>query len=186
MSRMPYVSSSCPDLVTKPGGCTYEAGRLHLDALNRAASFEHELSAARVNEIVSELAGYHSMYSVLKYKAFKLYKQNQRLEFNNAGLRAQEVMWNEWADRMRRERETRDAETLRLRSLLSEFSLDWAAEGGPALPPGLIKAAQMPDVLQDDPPAEEPAALEPQVSSASPIEPMTGLWTRVLRFLKLR
>ena len=163
-------------------GLGYEAGRLHLDGLNHAASLGTELSAARVDAMVNELAGYHSMYSVLKYKAFKLYKQNQRLEFNNAGLRAQEEMWNEWADRMRRERDTLNAEVLRLRSLLSEFTLDWQASGGPELPKGLVQAAQVPmeQIAQPVEAAEEAPEESPAVPAAEP----QGLWARLLRFLR--
>ncbi|HET9494440.1 MAG TPA: hypothetical protein VFR15_09435 [Chloroflexia bacterium] len=162
-------------------GLGYEKGRLNLDALNEAAALGTDLSAARVDAIVNELAGYHSMYSVLKFKAFKLYKQNQRLEFNNAGLRAQEKMWNEWADRMRHERDALGAEVIRLRALLSEFSLDWEASGGPRLPRGLLEAAQLaehaekieaePEIVPDDP-AEE--ATDP---------PPAGFWARLKRFL---
>lgn len=162
-------------------GLGYEKGRLNLDALNEAVALGTGLSATRVDAIVNELAGYHSMYSVLKFKAFKLYKQNQRLEFNNAGLRAQEKMWNEWADRMRHERDALGAEVIRLRALLSEFSLDWEASGGPQLPRGLLEAAQLaeqaekieaePEIVPDDP-AEE--ATDP---------PPAGFWARLKRLL---
>jgi hypothetical protein len=161
-------------------GLGYESGRLHLDTLNRTAQLGTELSAERVDAIVSELAGYHSMYSVLKYKAFKLYKQNQRLTFNNAGLRAQEKMWNEWADRVRRERDAQDAELLRLRSILSEFALDWEAAGGAELPRGLLEAAKLPEEEHAEP-VEDPSEESPEPPA---VELPPSLWARLLRFLK--
>lgn len=164
-------------------GLGYEAGRLHLDGLNHAANLGTELSAARVDAMVNELAGYHSMYSVLKYKAFKLYKLNQRLEFNNAGLRAQEEMWNEWAERMRREREALSAEVLRLRSLLSEFTLDWEAAGGPELPRGLLEAAQAQTAQEKQPEVAEQEALEFASDEHVP-EPPPTIWVRVVRFFR--
>ena len=94
---------------------------------------------------------------------------------------AQEKMWNEWADRMRHERDALGAEVIRLRALLSEFSLDWEASGGPRLPRGLLEAAQLaeqaekieaePEIVPDDP-AEE--ATDP---------PPVGFWARLKRFL---
>jgi hypothetical protein len=163
-------------------GLGYESGRLHLDTLNRAADLGNELSAARVDAIVSELAGYHSMYSVLKYKAFKLYKLNQRLEFNNAGLRAQEQMWNEWASRVRREREVLEAEVLRLRSMLAEFALDWDAAGRPELPKGLLEAARIPEEV------EVQAVVDVPAESAGPAsaELHPTLWGRLVRFFLAR
>lgn len=161
-------------------GLGYETGRLNLDALNQAANHGTELSSARIDSIVNDLAAYHSMYSVLKYKAFKLYKQNQRLEFNNAGLRAQENMWNEWAERMRRERDALGDEVLRLRALLSEFSLDWDAAGGPPLPKGLLEAASLTEE-RPSAPVEEPEA----VAQTEP-DPLTrpSFWQRLRRFFK--
>jgi len=162
-------------------GLGYELGRLHLDALSREVDLGTELSAARVDAIVNDLAAYHSMYSVLKYKAFKLYKLNQRLEFNNAGLRAQEKMWNEWADRMRRERETLNGEVLRLRSILSEFQLDWEESGGPPLPPGLVQAAQLPPETE---PERQEEIVTPGTEEVDDNESDDrGLWRRLLRYL---
>ena len=162
-------------------GLGYESGRLHLDTLNRAANLGTELSAARVEAIVNDLAGYHSMYSVLKYKAFKLYKQNQRLEFNNAGLRAQEQMWQEWSDRMRKERDSLRDEVLRLKSMLSEFSLNWEASGGPPLPQAVIDAAQLPRKPEPEPEPER-EVLSVEDYTAPEVEVRRGIWWRVARF----
>jgi hypothetical protein len=164
-------------------GLGYESGRLHLDALNRAANLGTELSPARVEAIVNELAGYHSMYSVLKYKTFKLYKQNQRLEFNNAGLRAQEQMWQEWSDRMRKERESLRDEVLRLKSILSEFSLNWEASGDPPLPQAVLDAAQLPKEPEPEPEPEH-QVLSMEDYAAPDVEVRRGLWWRVVRFFR--
>ncbi len=166
-------------------GLGYESGRLHLDALNHSANLGTELSAARVEAIVNELAGYHSMYSVLKYKTFKLYKQNQRLEFNNAGLRAQEQMWQEWSDRMRRERESLRDEVLRLKSLLSEFSLNWEASGGPPLPQAVLDAAKMPKEAEPQPEPEPEPEFPPDEEYFAPEDEVPrGLWWRLVRFFR--
>jgi hypothetical protein len=132
--------------------------------------------------MVNELASYHSMYSVLKFKAFKLYKMNQSLDFNNSGLRAQEELWHEWAARMRRDKEELQAEVVRLRSLLSEFMLDWDSAGGPPLPPGLTAAVKAPEVDQpQEAPASEKMDGEGDISPKSDTVP-DGFWAR-LRWL---
>ncbi len=84
-------------------GLGLQKGLLHLSEVTGMVARGDAHAGKRVDDIVQELAAYHSMYSVMKFKAFKLYKLNQVLEFNNSGLRAQEEMWQEWADRMRSE-----------------------------------------------------------------------------------
>lgn len=123
-------------------GLGYEKAQWHLDAITALAQRNDPALSERVDEMVNELASYHSMYSVLKFKSFKLYKLNQVLEFNNSGLRAQEDLWHEWAARMRRDKEELQAEVIRLRSMLSEFKLDWDNSGAPPLPPALSAAAE--------------------------------------------
>jgi hypothetical protein len=106
-------------------GLGYLSTKAKLDEVNRLAANGDAEAAKKVDVMVKELAAYHSMYSVMKFKAFKLYKVNQVLEFNVSGLRATERMWEGWANRMRRQHAAQQAELLRLRSLMSEFKLDW-------------------------------------------------------------
>lgn len=104
------------------------SGLGYLDATLRIEGLNDSPDKSRIEEqlesLIKDLASYHSMYAVMKYTAFKMYKINQTLEFNVAGLRATERMWEEWAERMRKEQTDLRAEVLRLRSLLSEFSID--------------------------------------------------------------
>src|SRR5688572_3540645 len=105
-------------------GLGYMDGKLQLGSINRAVAGGDEQEAHRIEGLVQDLAAYHSMYAVLKYKTFKFYKLSQKLELNVAGLRAAEDMWAEWADRMRRERAEMQLEIVKLRALISEFNLD--------------------------------------------------------------
>ncbi len=105
-------------------GLGYLDASIKLDTINRTLDGDPQ-AAQRIDRMVRDLVSYHSMYSVMKFKAFKLYKLSQTLEFNVAGLRATDRMWEEWADRMRREQAELQAEALRLRALMSEFALDW-------------------------------------------------------------
>ncbi len=102
-------------------GMGYLDATLQVESINRIE--EAGELARRVNSLVQDLASYHSMYAVMKFKAFKMYKLNQTLEFNVAGLRATERMWEEWAERMRKEQAELRAEVLRLRSVMSEFDV---------------------------------------------------------------
>jgi hypothetical protein len=151
-------------------GLGLQKGLLHLDEVNGMVARGDAHASKRVDEIVQELAAYHSMYSVMKFKAFKLYKLNQTLEFNNAGLRAQEEMWHEWADRMRQERDSLNAELARMRALLSEFKLDWEDSGGPPLPPGIFASLKMRELASQLPTEEEPPVrlLEPAKAEEAP------------------
>lgn len=103
------------------------AGMGYLDANFQVESINQSEDSAeltrRVNSLVQDLASYHSMYAVMKFKAFKMYKLNQTLEFNVAGLRATERMWEEWAERMRKEQTELKTEVLRLRAVMSEFDV---------------------------------------------------------------
>ncbi len=106
-------------------GLGFLDGKLAFDEINRGSVEGGEAGAKRIDDMIRDLAAYHSMYSVMKFKAFKLYKINQALEFNVSGLRATERMWEGWADRMRRQHAELQAECIRLRSLMSEFDLEW-------------------------------------------------------------
>ena len=159
-------------------GIGMQKGLLYLDEVSAMAAHGDAHAGKRVDDIVQELAAYHSMYSVMKFKAFKLYKLNQTLEFNNAGLRAQEVMWQEWADRMREERATLNAELVRLRALLSEFKLDWDDSGAPPLPPGVFASLRVKEQESQPSPVEpEP----PHLSPPEPVEENISFWARLKR-----
>jgi hypothetical protein len=161
-------------------GLGLQKGLVHLDAVNGIIARGEAHASQRVDDIVQELAAYHSMYSVMKFKAFKLYKLNQVLEFNNSGLRAQDVMWQEWADRMRSERDDLNAELIRLRTLLSEFKLDWEESGAPPLPPGLFASLKVKE-MESLPPAEEEADPPEEAAGPEPVEEKESLWARVRR-----
>jgi hypothetical protein len=144
-------------------GLGYLNTQLQLEQVNRLAAAGDPEAAKQMDAMVRELAAYHSMYSVMKFKAFKLYKVNQVLEFNVSGLRATEQMWEGWADRMRRQHAEQQAELLRLRSLMSEFKIDWDPQAG---------------VAADDPlPAPEPAVVESEAATenVTELEPMRAL-----------
>lgn len=108
-------------LLVLMSGLGYMDASLQIEGINRADEVVE--AARRAENLVQDLAQYHSMYAVMKYKAFKMYKINQTLEFNVAGLRATERMWEQWAERMRREQADLRAEVLRLRSVMSEFTV---------------------------------------------------------------
>ncbi len=163
-------------------GLGYEKSQWHLDAISALANRNDPALTERVDEMVNELASYHSMYSVLKFKSFKLYKLNQVLEFNNSGLRAQEDLWLEWAARMRRDKEDLQAEVIRLRSMLSEFKLDWDKSGAPPLPPMLSAATEDHHEMHNEvrtagPGIEESDDISPEIDVSS-----LGFWDR-LRWL---
>ncbi len=158
-------------------GLGLQKGLLHLSEVNGMVARGDAHSGKRVDDIVQELAAYHSMYSVMKFKAFKLYKLNQVLEFNNSGLRAQEDMWQEWADRMRSERETLNAELVRMRALLSEFKLDWEDSGGPPLPPGVFASLKIKEMESQPPPEEEIAPVASP--DPGPAEEKMSFWARL-------
>jgi hypothetical protein len=120
----------------------------------------------------------------MKFKAFKLYKTNQVLEFNVSGLRATERMWEGWADRMRREHAELQAECIRLRSLMSEFSLDWDhplsddTQALALMEPAHITTPLSPRILP------EPGAAQPYLPAEPPLQtPMMparqSLWERI-------
>jgi len=156
-------------------GLGMQKGLMHLSEVNGMAARGDAHAGKRIDDVVQELAAYHSMYSVMKFKAFKLYKMNQALEFNNSGLRAQEEMWQEWADRMRQERESLNAELARMRALLSEFKLDWDESGEPPLPPGIFASLKMRAMQSQPPPEEEQPAPLPEFTQA---EEQPSIWAR--------
>lgn len=129
-------------------GLGYMDGTLQMSSINRAVAEGKEQEALRIEALVQDLASYHSMYSVLKYKTFKLYRLSQKLELNVAGLRAADDMWSEWADRMRRERAEMQLEIVKLRALISEFNLDVA------MPPTSVRQLPPAEAVE---PVEAPA-----------------------------
>jgi hypothetical protein len=151
-------------------GLGYQNGRLNLQQIEGLADRGQGAAVQRVDDIVRELAAYQSMYSVLKFKAYKLYRLNKVLEFNNSGLRAQEDMWLEWAERMRTENEAMRSEVIRLRALLSEFKLDWDKAGGPPLPRGVQAAIDH---------VEAPRQDEQVVQVVDEPEVRPGFWQRL-------
>lgn len=163
-------------------GLGFQRAQWHLDAISALAQRDDPALIERVDAMVNELASYHSMYSVLKFKAFKLYKLNQVLEFNNSGLRAQEELWQEWAARMRRDKEDLKAEVIRLRALLSEFKLDWDSGGGPPLPPGIEAALYSPPYVDPAPAVDE--QISAVRAAAEDSSERVGLWKRLMRLFK--
>ncbi len=115
-------------LMVLMSGLGYLDASLQIEGINRAGEVSEAVK--RVDSLVQDVASYHSMYAVMKYKAFKMYKISQTLEFNVAGLRATERMWEEWAERMRREHAELQAEVLRLRSVMSEFTVSTLDDNG--------------------------------------------------------
>ena len=169
-------------------GLGYLDARLNLDGLSPDSVERSEADAVRrVDSMVKELAAYHSMYSVMKFKAFKLYKTNQVLEFNVSGLRATERMWEGWADRMRREHAELQAECIRLRSLMSEFKLDWdhpLSDDTQTLP--LAEASHIttplsPRILPEPVTPQAYLPVEPPLQTPT-VPPRPSLWERIKTF----
>ncbi len=180
-------------------GLGYLDASLQVERINSVATQGELETARRLDALVQDLASYRSMYAVMKYKAFKLYKTGRTLEFNVAGLRATERMWDEWADRMRRERADLQAEVLRLRSVVAEFRVEGL---GPATGSGervgldlssLIPTLQHPppplasdDWLKKPTPAQAdqpgPLPLLPDATDeATGSEPRPSFWARLFR-----
>lgn len=159
-------------------GLGFLEARERLGTLNRAASTGNVDTHEQVDALVNDLARYHQQYSVMKFKAFKLYKLNQVMEFNISGLRETERMWETWAARMRRQHSELQTEVIRLRSLMSEFKIDWdsplsrEAEAGlrPAEPPA-------PELTPPPAPAPAPSDFVPDPQARS------SLWSRFRRLL---
>jgi len=162
-------------------GLGYLESDLQVKRINEAAFAANQAEAAkRMDTLVKDLAAYHSMYSVMKYKAFKYYKVNQVLEFNISGLRATERMWEGWAERTRRQQAELQAENLRLRALMSEFKLDWDTGGGQEAPAAL--PGPIPFTLEaDDPVGADTVRLDQTVQETEPPKP--GLWSRFWRWM---
>lgn len=155
-------------------GLGYMDGKLQLGSINRAVAGGDEQEAHRIEGLVQDLAAYHSMYAVLKYKTFKFYKLSQKLELNVAGLRAAEDMWAEWADRMRRERAEMQLEIVKLRALISEFNLDVE------MPPTSVHRFPISEADTVEEPVTEPEQpLPSMVQPQSPAKP--SLWMRLRR-----
>ena len=105
-------------------GLGYMDAQLRVDRINTAYATGDPKVTEHIEGLTQDLAAYHSMYSALKYRTFFLYKTSQKLEFNVAGLRASERMWEEWAARIRQEHADLRAEVTRLRAIVSEFRVD--------------------------------------------------------------
>ena len=177
-------------------GLGYLDAQLNANRSNKQAIANGEgdsIESMRMDPTTKELAAYHSMYSVMKFKAYKLYKANQTLEFNISGLRETERMWEGWADRMRREHSSLQAECIRLRSLMSEFKLDWDhAPVGELEVTGLVEEPAittplLPRALSDF--FDEPLHEQPldELLIEIPLEPSSAkpsLWDRFKNFLR--
>jgi hypothetical protein len=162
-------------------GLGYLDGKLRLEQIEASRGLGAQADE-RVNRLANDLAAYHSMYSVMKYKAFKLYKVNQVQEFNISGLRATERMWEGWADRMRRQHADLQAEVLRLRALMSEFKIDWDPAQSPAVATTLLLAQQ----AAAPPPEPEPLPELEDVDELDPEPPSLTLWQRLVRYFRDR
>ena len=177
-------------------GMGYLDATLQVEQINR--SEDRTEVAERVDHLVQDLASYHSMYAVMKFKAFKMYKLNQTLEFNVAGLRATERMWEEWAERMRKEQSELRTEVLRLRSVMSEFDVRTRTDDGGTevrkfedVLPFIVPAMQQSHAPADDYAAWEqadaaPVELLPRLEESVQIvtsseDSRVGLWARFAR-----
>lgn len=181
-------------------GLGYLDSTLQLESINRSEDAGELVQ--RVDSLVQDLASYHSMYAVMKFKAFKMYKLSQTLEFNVAGLRATERMWEEWAERMRKEQAELRTEVLRLRAVMSEFDVRTRTEDGGTevrkfeeVLPFILPALQQPTAPADDYSAWEhgnrPAPAEETSHSADTVRLLPsaqqappGLWARMVQRCK--
>jgi hypothetical protein len=181
-------------------GMGYLDASLQVDSINQITDSDELIH--RVNSLVQELASYHSMYAVMKFKAFKMYKLNQTLEFNVAGLRATETMWEEWAERMRKEQSELKTEVLRLRAVMSEFDVRTrTGDGGtevrkfdevlPFIVPALQQQVTRPDGYRAWEQGNRPPHAEESVHSADTVrllprgqEARPSLWARVVECCK--
>ena len=149
----------------------------HLSPSSVAGDVE---SARHLDTLVNDLASYHQQYSVMKFKAFKLYKVNQVLEFNISGLRETERMWEAWAARMRKQHSELQTEVIRLRSLMSEFRLDWDAPLSREVEVGL---APVQPETEPETEVEQPSrVLEQEPPILMYCEKRLTLWERIKRF----
>lgn len=177
-------------------GMGYLDATLQVEQINRTE--ERTEIAERVDKLVQDLASYHSMYAVMKFKAFKMYKLNQTLDFNVAGLRATERMWEEWAERMRKEQSELRTAVLRLRSVMSEFDVRTrTGDGGTEVRkfeevlPFIVPAMQQSHAPTDDYAAWEHAGAQtvelfPPVEESVQVvtstrETRVSLWARLVR-----
>lgn len=163
------------------------AGIGYLDAterigkINRAAATGNIDTHEQIEALVNDLAQYHQQYSVMKFKAYKLYKLTQVMEFNISGLRETERMWETWAARMRRQHSELQSEVIRLRALMSEFKIDWDIPLSKEVEAGL-----RPDPLPAAEPEPEIPALPQRILDLDlppAVQPAPSLWARIKRFL---
>jgi len=159
-------------------GLGYLDARERLASINRAATGGDPNVASRLDALVQDLASYHQQYSVMKFKAFKLYKVNQVLEFNISGLRETERMWEAWAARMRKQHSELQTEVIRLRSLMGEFKLDWDVPTEHSFEPHL--PAEQP--LVEDVRLEAPVAAQDAAIVFYKEQPRISLWQRIKHF----
>ncbi len=178
-------------------GLGYLNSTLQVERINRSEDASELVQ--RVDSLVQDLASYHSMYAVMKFKAFKMYKLSQTLEFNVAGLRATERMWEEWAERMRKEQAELRTEVLRLRSVMSEFEVTTRTSNGGTevrkfeeVLPFILPAMQQPSQPADDYRAWEersrPTPAEEESHSADTVrllpsaqQAQLGVWARFVQ-----
>jgi len=161
-------------------GLGYLDAKERFGSLNDAAARAGGESANRLDNLVNDLASYHQQYSVMKFKAFKLYKVNQVLEFNISGLRETERIWEAWAARMRKQHSELQTEVIRLRSLMSEFKLDWDAPLSHEVEVGLLPGDIAEPGVAPSPPAPPPV-LEAPILMYREDSPPRSLWERIKR-----
>jgi hypothetical protein len=156
-------------------GLGYMDAQLRVDKINKAYAAGDPKVAEYIEGLTQDLAAYHSMYSALKYRTFFLYKTSQKLEFNVAGLRASERMWEEWAARIRQEHADLRAEVTRLRAIVSEFRVD----GEPLIQP-----------VEEPAPASQERGLTVEVTQvvslkiAPEVEERPSFWVRLRRLFR--
>jgi hypothetical protein len=161
-------------------GLGYLDAKERLAQINRAPGNADGESSRHLDTLVNDLASYHQQYSVMKFKAFKLYKVNQVLEFNISGLRETERMWEAWAARMRKQHSELQTEVIRLRALMSEFKLDWDAPLSREVEAGLA-----PVVAEPEPQSEQPTVkleTEPPILMYREETRQLTIWERIKRF----
>jgi hypothetical protein len=171
-------------------GLGYQDAKLRLGQIEDEQAKRDAAGSIHIDLLVNDLATYHSMYSVMKFKAFKLYKVNQVLDFNISGLRATEELWEGWADVMRRQQAALQAELERLRAQLSEFEIDSVSTPDGTNPASANAETESHALTADTAPMDPPSSahdaavesdLRPQPAQSEPT-PNLSLRERVRRF----
>ncbi len=90
-------------------------------------------------------------------------------------------MWEAWAARMRKQHSELQTEVIRLRSLMSEFRLDWDAPLSREVEAGLLPAVASEPEVEPSPPAPLPALEPPILMYREDTRPLS-LWERIKRY----